>query len=248
MQTPLRFVFVFAVAGLFAASLRADESLLHARRAQTLLGSDIWSQVIRIENRARQSRYPRQLHALVFELAGILWFYTETDGTQSFSLHRGRLEQEKADFAPLLRDIEPGFATWRVVDAGAEAIEPGILPNGCFIESVGALRARLVAGEPVENPQLLSYYAQTAGGVNGHTVLTYRIAGEVEVIDSAQADKVFRFPAALAADPVALARALEGPGVATARLLALQVPCHADVGLRLAATGDRNPAFSVAAR
>ena len=47
----------------------ADFSLEAARRAQVALGPDVWSQVIRIENEARVSRYPRELHALV--LAGI---------------------------------------------------------------------------------------------------------------------------------------------------------------------------------
>ena len=45
------------------------------------------------------------LHALVFELAGMLWFYTAEDGTQSFSLRIDRLDAEKADFGPMLRDI-----------------------------------------------------------------------------------------------------------------------------------------------
>ena len=48
--------------------------LASARQAQVLLGSEVWSQVIRIENTGSTVRHPRVVHALVFELAGILWY------------------------------------------------------------------------------------------------------------------------------------------------------------------------------
>jgi len=98
---------------LATASLRAGDSLAHARQARALLGPAFWSCVLRIENETRGGAYAPMLHALVFEFAGRLWFYTDANGTQSFSLHRGRLAEEKADFGPLLRDIEPGFAHQR---------------------------------------------------------------------------------------------------------------------------------------
>ena len=208
---------------LGAAALRADDSLVHARRAQALLGPGVWSQVIRIENDAHPSRYPRTLHALVFELEGVLWFYTDTDGTQSFSLHRGRLAEEKADFRPLLRDIEPGFARWRVVPGGPGE-EHGEVPNGCFIESVAAWRARLAQGGETAQPQLLSFYVDTWEGRIGHTVLTYTTRKDQEVIDPEGPAAPRHFSAALAGDPLALARAVRGGGVTNARLLPLDVP------------------------
>src|SRR5438128_6171915 len=100
---------------LAAAVARGDSSLDFARRAQALLGPDTWSEVIQIGNASLSSTYPKKLHALVFEFAGLLWFYTDCDGTQSFSLRKNRLAEEKADFAPLLRDIDPGFLRWDVV-------------------------------------------------------------------------------------------------------------------------------------
>jgi hypothetical protein len=83
--------------------------------AQTRLGTEVWSQVIRIENKTPAKGFPKVVHALVFELADILWFYDVAHGTQSFSMHKGRLAEEKADFAPLLRDIHAGFGRWTVV-------------------------------------------------------------------------------------------------------------------------------------
>jgi hypothetical protein len=216
--TPARLLILL----LLAATLgRAASSLEHARHAQALLGSDVWSQVIRIENESRGDRYPRTVHALVFELAGILWFYTDADGTQSFSLRQDRLAEEKADFAPLLRDIEPGFVRWSVV-AGPALKTPARgadLPHGCFIKSVAQLRARLATNAPARNARLLSYYIETRRGTRGHTVLAYETGDAVEVFDPAQPRGVFRFPLEASADALALARKIDGPDVARARVL-----------------------------
>lgn len=216
----LRFLLVLFVSGLLA---RADASLASARLAQRLLGGETWSQVIRVENEGRSRRYPRIVHALVFELAGILWFYTATDGTQSFSLHRGRLAAEKADFAPLLRDIDAGFTRWTVLPAAPTGpIEAGPLANGCFIESVAALRDQLADGVAVLRPQLLSYYVPRPGGVLGHTVLAFETRGRVRVIDPAQPRASRDYPLSLAADPLELARLVGGPRIATARWVPIE--------------------------
>lgn len=208
----------------------ADRSLVNARRAQALLGADVWSQVIRVDNDARSSRYPQSLHALVFELAGILWFYTDLDGTQSFSLHRGRLAQEKANFAPLLRDIDPGFKRWWVVEDEPEASltllenAEADLPNGCFIESYAALRMLVAHGVPVREPRLLSYYGQGTVRQQGHTVLTYADVRGITVVDPARPNRPRYFSAEVAANPTQLARALQGTEVKQARVLPLPLP------------------------
>ena len=214
-----------AVLFLVVPALRANPSLDHARQAQALLGPEVWSQVVRIENAAPSARYPRVVHALVFEVAGVLWFYTDTEGTQSFSLHRGRLAPEKADFAPLLRDISPGFMSWTVV-AGrlAAPAAHGTVPNGCFIASIAALRDRLLRGGEVVRPQLLSYYVTTATGLAGHTVLAYETRNRVEIVDSGGSGQRLSFPAPLAHDALKLARAMEGGRVARARLLPVDWP------------------------
>lgn len=219
MKTLARLLLIFA---LLYAALRADGTLAAARHAQALLGPDTWSRLIAIENTSAESRYPRALHALVFELAGILWVYTAIDGTQSFSLHVGRLEEEKADFGPLLREIDPGFRRWREVSGKPLAAKRDVaLPNGCFVESIVALRERLASGERVRNPRLLSYFVPTPNGAVGHTVLVYEGAKRIAVLDSAQPERQIRLPFTAGVSPLALARAIEGPEVLRARELKL---------------------------
>jgi hypothetical protein len=225
VKTLARLLLIFA---LICGALRADGTLAAARHAQALLGPDTWSRVIAVENTAPESRYPRALHALVFELAGILWVYTAIDGTQSFSLHVGRLEEEKADFGPLLREIDPGFRRWHAVSVKPWRPKRGAaLPNGCFIESIVALRERLASGEPVRNPRLLSYFIGTPNGAVGHTVLVYEGPERIAVLDSAQPERRIRLPFTAGASPLVLARAIEGPGVLRARELKLDAVVEA---------------------
>jgi len=211
---------------LLATILRADGALAQARRAQAMVGAETWSRVIRVDNASRFGRYPRVVYALVFELADLLWFYTDTDGTQSLSLHRGRLAEEKADLGSLLRKIEPGFTQWCVVpdQTGLPVASRGALPNGCFIDSVAALRERLARGGAVMRPQLLSFYVETSMGLKGHTVLTYETSRGAVVIDPTGPTPTQTFPVQLARDPLALARAFGGPLVDRARVLPLEVP------------------------
>jgi hypothetical protein len=220
-RLPRFFVFsavLFLTIGVFGA----DRSLAHVRNAQALLGPEVWSQVVRIENKKPSARHRRVVHALVFELAQILWLYEPSEGTQSFSLHKGRLAEEKADFAPLLRAIDPGFTRWSVVADSAAADEnDGTVPNGCFIRSVVALRDRVLAGGEAVRPHLLSYYIDTSTGQQGHTVLAYETAGRVEVVDATQGGRRYNLPATLALDALKLARAMEGNRVAAARFLPL---------------------------
>lgn len=204
----------------------ADLSFADARQAQAKLGPEIWSEVIRIENGARLSRYPSSLHALVFEVAGILWIYTDGEGTQSLSRYVGRVAEEKADLGPLLRAIEPGFARWTVVPDSVPAPAPrrGDLRNGCFIESLAALRERRERGEVIANARLLSYYFYPDVGRPGHTVLAYGTGHGVEVVDPLAAIRAREFPPVLADDPLSLAQALAGRDVARARWLPLDLP------------------------
>ena len=171
--------------------------------------------------------YPSTFHALVFELAGILWFYTETNGTQSFSLHQGALTEEKADFGPGLRDIHAGLTGWSIVADGGPPVAPGVLPNGCFLESVALLRERLVRGGVVGRPQLLSYYARKASGLYGHTVLALVGPEGVEVIDPLDPDRPVLLPGADARNALAVARRLRGEELAEARLLPVELPGRA---------------------
>jgi len=190
-------------------------SLDHARRARAMIGEETWSQIVEVENTNAESVYPASLHALVFELGGILWFYTDTDGTQSFSLHQNNLPAEKKDFAPLLRAIDPGFTKHTVLAEDELAALPAPaadapLPNGCFIESYAALRDRVEQGELIVGARLMSFYA--AGRRAGHTVLTYETPRGAFVLDPSAAAKPRRIDRKQVNDPMAIARMLV-PGV-----------------------------------
>ncbi|MDP3071167.1 MAG: hypothetical protein Q8N18_12830 [Opitutaceae bacterium] len=227
-----RFVFLLGFV-LLAALLRAASPLDNARRAQALLGEGFWSQLIEVENTADRGRYPAVLHALVFEFAGLLWFYTDADGTQSFSTHRNNLVAEKADFAPLLRDIHPGFRRWRVLPstAGAPLVATGPLQNGCFIESLAAVRARAAAGRPLQMPRLLSYYMNEDGARIGHTVLAYESGDRVEIFDPGRPEARLSFPRGSAGEPLALARALEGRPIDRALFLGVEFAALTEQGV-----------------
>ena len=220
MQTIAR---LLVVSLLLALPLRAERSLENARRAQARLDPASWSEIIRIENVAAHSRYPRVLHALVFEFAGVLWFYTETDGTQSFSLHQNALAEEKADFAPLLRDIEPGFVRWTVVPLEGASLrrDEALLRNGCFIDSIAAWQERRMLGLPGRAPRLLSYYADIGPKRWGHTVLAYEIDGKLEVVDPTRRKEHRTFPASFGRDALSLARTLAGERVIKARYVSV---------------------------
>jgi hypothetical protein len=232
--------------GLSRLDARPDEALHHAQAAQAALGPGVWSRLIRIENENRTGSYPRIVHAVVFELAGLLWFYTDTDGTQSFSLHRGRLAEEERDFGPLLRAIDPGFVRWVIMpDAPVPVLAaPEELPNGCFLESVAALRRLIAAGVVVNRPMLLSYYADPSWRKAGHTVLAYETKGRLELIDPVQPKTRQVFSLALRDDPLQFARAAAGDFVVKARYLPLELPRASQLYSQVARDRDGVPAPS----
>lgn len=221
----------------FPSWLAAATPLDHVRRARTLLGAETWARVVRVENAAPSSVYPKIVYALVFELGGLLWFYTDSDGTQSFSLHRHNLAAEKADFAPLLRDIEPGFVAHAILPDDASEPEAGVdglsLPNGCLIESYAMLRQRALRGDAILQSRLLSYHVE--GRRIGHTVLVYETPRGLLLIDPAAPDKARRVKRRIAHDAVEVARSLQPEAViAQARwvpvLSALEGPLLAQLG------------------
>jgi hypothetical protein len=197
--------------GLFCPSTSnaKNAALENVRRAQATLGSEIWSRIIEIhpENPRRGAR--REVYALVFEFSGILWFYS-AEGTQSFSLQVGDLENQKHNFAPLLRAINPAYSRFEVVEAASQPVTPasGSIANGCFIESIVALRDRLDAGEEIESARLLSYYQDMYGTIVGHTVLTYQTPEGAFVIDPQLGRKPMRVARTLSDDAGTVARRL----------------------------------------
>lgn len=185
------------------------EAVLDARGR---LGPAVWSRVLRIHNDRPEGPYPAELHALVFELGGVLWFYCPTDGTQSFSLHRGRLAEEKADLAPLLQDIEPGFRWHEDLTEALPGVRragtPGALPNGCFIECVAVHLQRWASGREPAEARLLTFYVRTRVGLRGHTLLVFREGGQDWIFDPFADDAPRRLSRGLSADAMTATREL----------------------------------------
>ncbi len=231
---PVRFVPLLAV----AASLRvagSDSSLQNAYRAQHLLGPNIWTRVIRVRNAAPSSRYPAEVDAVIFQVADILWFYSDRDGTQSLSQYLHRSESDKGNLGPLLLGIDRGFVAWADAPPLPEALKhEGRIPNGCFIESLALLRQRREHGAPAEDARLLSYYVRLPGGLHGHTVLQFRTADGWRVVDPHFPRRSLSIRPADPDDPVACARALR-PEIASARFLPLTATNRADFDRQLSA-------------
>jgi hypothetical protein len=204
------------------------EGLVDAAAARSMLGGDIWSRLVRIDNAnprgiLSRSPYPRTVYALVFELSGILWFYTDADGTQSLSLTRNTVARDEADPGRLFKAIDPGFTTWAWVDAAAAP--PGRRPpNACFVESVSELLRRLAVGGEAASPRLLSYYVDTRFGRLGHTVLVFGTDSGLEAVDPEASNRPQILPAELGADPRALSAFLRGGPVADARMIPIACP------------------------
>jgi hypothetical protein len=212
---------------LLLCSVGARASLRTAWQARTALGPDVWTRLVRIENTNSHSIYPKIVFATVFEFSGILWFYTDVNGTQSLSLHRGLLAAEEADFAPLLKAIEVGFVSFAILpDAGpAWTGTPPPLLNGCFIDSIVALRAVLGRNEPVTAAALLCYYAGKDAVLAGHTVLAYETAAGLFVIDSAISGHPFKLRrSSLSSEPVKVAAMVAAGSVRQARWLLVDLP------------------------
>jgi hypothetical protein len=235
MKRVLLLLLLSALARLAAAS---PPTLAAARQACGLLGPGVWARILRIENANPHSAYPATVYAAVFEFGGILWFYTGMDGTQSFSLHRGRLAAEKADFRPLLRAVEPGFADFAVLPREAAEARPagGRLPEGCFIESVAALRDCMARGVALQRAALLTYYRRCDGRLHGHTVLAYETDREAYFVDQAWRPGPQRLKADWQ-DAMAVAREVQGDGFAGPIADARWIPVPARQLERVAVAG-----------
>lgn len=210
-----------------------------AQRARALLGPEVWSRILRIDNLAVRSVYPATVYALVFETSGILWFYTEVDGTQSFSLHRHDLAAEKADFRPLLKAIEPGFQRFVVV-AGETRMRnvSGPLPNGCMIESLAAARRLVAQGQDVRRASLLSFYYKVNGASHGHTVLGYEADDGAFVIDPTRSNERLRIGDKLPDEPMRLAQQIADDGVSVFKARALSLSLSPAGSAMVAGVGE----------
>jgi len=184
MQGNHLLLMALAIMPAVRAESEGDRSLFYARQASAMLGPTLWKRVIIIQNSAGDSRYPRSLGAVVFEMGGILWFYTSTEGTQSLSVMGDHAKEDELNLGPLLSLIDSGFSRWEPDSASTGFDEKGpIPPNACFIQSISLLRHRLAAGMGAEHAKLLSYYVAFPTGVKGHTVLYLETSEGPTIID-----------------------------------------------------------------
>jgi hypothetical protein len=180
-----------------------------------------------VENVAEKSLYPPVVFALVFEAGSILWFYTDTEGTQSFSLHRDNLAAEKADFSQLLTAIEPGFQRYSILEdmpaVKNELIGP--LPNGCLIESVASVQWLIDRGETIDRANLVSFYFELDGERKGHTVLAYENEAGAFLVDPTPRPRRIHVGEKLPDNPLVLAQKWQRHvPVQNARRFALSLP------------------------
>jgi hypothetical protein len=189
----------------------------YAHQASDMLGPTLWKRVVRVHNSSVGSRYPATFGAVVFEMGGILWFYTSTDGTQSLSLRRGRAWEDEHDLSPLLAHIDSGFSHWEYDSEGhgSEAKGP-VPPNACFIQSIALLRQSLSAGVGVEHMRLLSYYVDLPSGLKGHTVLYLETNKGPTIIDPLMQRRPMRIHSVNRSDPTSVAHCIRND-VASAR-------------------------------
>ncbi len=174
------------LAALIARAATAPSNLEAVNGARRLLGRDVCSRVLEIENTGSISLYPRITYALVFEFNDILWFYTPHDGTQSLTLYANQLEHDKTHLQPMLTEIHKGFSRFRELPEGVWDSVVGVLPNGCFIESVVALRELFATGQRILRAGVLLYYAK-GHARQGHAVLAYETESGVFIDDSERA-------------------------------------------------------------
>ena len=173
----------------------------------------------------------------MFELSGILWFYCDSDGTQSLSVRTGSLERDKADPGPLLKAVSSGFTSWSWVDAPAGTERPMLQfpPNACLIECLALLRGRLASGDEAGSPRLLLFYVRTPFGILGHATLVFGLKGGLAAIEPDQPDRILGIPTRAGTDARSISEYIRGGGVSSARVLPLDAFGKDEAPARLAA-------------
>lgn len=180
-----------------------------AFQAQAMLGPEVWSRVLRIENErpGSGSLYPAEFFALLVEFEGILWLYSEFDGTQSLSRQVGSTERDRADLGPLLREVEPGLVKFEeVTGPPTKGLRAGPPPQHCFLSSVARWEELRRGTNPPTRARLLAFYDE--GGRRGHMVLEYWQKGRRFIFDCEYPAGERELSRRLSDDPLRVARVL----------------------------------------
>lgn len=174
---------------LSGSAALAQSSRASAYQAQRLLGGEIWSEVVEIENTAPSAAFPARFAATLFYFDRHLWFYTESEGTFRLSRLRRSLAGQKAKLPWLLKAAHDGFRAYSVLpSAAAGPVETPAavgLAKGCFIESIYHLRRLAAEGRSLESARLLQFYMKKGSRISGHTVLVYKAGDNRHFVDPA---------------------------------------------------------------
>ncbi len=186
-----------ACLGLLLAVPALAGSRESACRARELIGPNVWSRVVHIENEPVEgSRYPAEFYGLVVEFADVLWLYTEFDGTQNLSDQRGRVAADKTNLGALLRAVDPALRSYTIEPDATEPLGEAVIPpNGCFIACLvrwGELRQAYNPPNP-KHARLIACFPPTATTA-GHMLLEYRRGLSRFIFDPDQPEKVIRLP------------------------------------------------------
>lgn len=208
IMRPLHFLLAGFV--LFPPAALYSGSIESAFQAREVLGPEVWSRVLKIENNqpGRGSHYPAEFHGLVFAFEGMLWLYTALDGTQSLSLYSGRLAADQADLAPLLRAIEPGLNRFTDVTGHPPLRVTGLAspPHDCLIVCLAQWQRLQRETCPPSRARLLAYYVGSLP--QGHAVLEFWRGDRHYVFDPAMPATLLELSRQLPDDPIKIARAI----------------------------------------
>lgn len=217
-----------------------------AFRAQELAGPGVWSRVIKITNAApaETSRLPAEFYGLVVVFADIVWLYTEFDGTQNLSSHRGRTAQDVARLGELLREVDPHWVGYEVVTEPPLFAEmPASPPNSCFPACVAQWQKLLRAKRPPKEARLIACFAP--GRLSGHMLLEFRKGWSRYVYDPESSQEPIRLKWRTGRDPLAVANAVVAArwGTPPARTAIVEIaPAPRFSPPRITATADSQPA------
>ncbi len=188
--------------------LQASGDIEHVLKARSLLGADLWSKVLKIQETSRTNQVS---YALVFEFNRVLWYYSPLEGTRSLSHRIGRAVEDKQRVLDLVKSLFPKLLLVESIDI-PQLSKPagGSIPNGCFISSIAALRDRASQlGNDCE-AFLFSYYWRPKSLLVGHTVLLLKSARESLVVDLSRAWPMeMSVEPSLAQNPKALAETID---------------------------------------
>lgn len=229
----IRLTFAFSLLLGSVAAFGSSGSFESAVQARQMLGSDKWSQAIRIVNTNPESRYPSTVYATVFEYAGILWFYTDSEGTQPLYVSQRRIARHKANLQDLLRTIDVGFESYvSLPTAGSSVQTYPKLKNGCVVESIYSFDLLRAESRPVNKAKLLLYTSRTVDGLvakgdaAGHCVLVFETPEGRYFIDPSNLGTTGNLDANTAWNPVEIAQHIESAYSACIIQKAVTVPCE----------------------